>query len=101
MEQNFHQANHAGVVDLDAGEFGGAQGDRQGQALEQREIDMHVEAAGLEGGEAVSDQRNFSRTSPRCSRPFFSPKSARLLEQTSLRRKVANFSYCLTKAFFQ
>jgi hypothetical protein len=25
----------------------------------------------------------------------------RLFEQTSLRRNVENFSYCLTKAFFQ
>src|SRR5258708_31424265 len=31
--------------------------------------------------------RNFSRTSPRCSSPLRRPKSARLLEQTSLRRK--------------
>ena len=34
-------------------------------------------------------------------RPFLRPKSARLLEHSSLRRKVENFSYCLRKAFFK
>ena len=30
--------------------------------------------------------------------PFLRPKSARLLEQSSLRKNVENFSYCLRKA---
>ncbi len=55
MEQNFHQPNHASVVDLDPWDFAFACHNRQGQALEQSEIDMHVEGLSLESGEAVSD----------------------------------------------
>ena len=55
MEQNFHQPNHTGVVDLDSGDFALASDNRQGQALEQSEVDMHVEDLSLENGEAVSD----------------------------------------------
>ena len=55
MEHNFHQPNHASVVDLDPWEFAFARHNRQGQALEQSEIDMHVEGLSLESREAVSD----------------------------------------------
>jgi hypothetical protein len=55
MEQNFHQPNHASVVDLDPWNFAFACHNRQGQALEQSEVDMHVEDLSLESGEAVSD----------------------------------------------
>src|SRR4029077_3714626 len=37
---------------------------------------------------------NLWRTASRWSKPFRKPKSVRLLEHSSLRRKVANFSYC-------
>ena len=55
MEQNLHQSNHAGVVDLDSWDFAFARHDGQGQALEESEVDMHVEGLGLESGETVSD----------------------------------------------
>src|SRR4029453_1248275 len=55
VEQNFHQPNHAGVVELNAGNFAFACHHRQGQALEQSEIHMHVEGLSLESREAVSD----------------------------------------------
>jgi hypothetical protein len=63
--------------------------------------------AGASGGkqEAVAPFRwkdlKHSRTAARCSRAFLRPKSAKLFEQTSLRKKVQNFSYCLTNACFQ
>src|SRR5580658_7076067 len=41
---------------------------------------------------------NVWRTASRLSNPFLRPKSLRLLEQSSFRRKVANFSYCFRKA---
>lgn len=55
MEQNFHQPNHASVVDLDPWDFALARHNGQGQALEQSEVDMHVESLSLESREAVSD----------------------------------------------
>ena len=55
MEQNFHQPNHAGVVDLDPWDFAFARYYGQGQALEQSEIDMHVEGLSLESTVTVGD----------------------------------------------
>ena len=49
------KAQHAGVVDFDAGDNARAGGDGQGEALEKREIDVHVKRLGLKGGEAVGD----------------------------------------------
>src|ERR1700757_5270687 len=45
----------AGVVDLDAGIADRADGDREGKALEQREVDMDVEPLCLEGSKAAGD----------------------------------------------
>ena len=53
MEQHFHQSNHTGVMDLDPWDFAFARHDGQGQALEQSEVDMHVEGLSLESAEAV------------------------------------------------
>src|SRR4029453_11800138 len=48
MEQHFTQSNHTGVMDLDPWDFAFARHDGQGQALEQSEVDMHVEGLSLE-----------------------------------------------------
>lgn len=53
MEQDFHQVHHAGVLDLDAGYTGSTGGNRQGQALEQRKIEMDVEGRCLKAGKTV------------------------------------------------
>ena len=55
MEQNFHQSNHASVVDLNSGNFAFARHNGQGQALEQSEVDMHVEGLSLESRVTVSN----------------------------------------------
>ena len=55
VEQDFHQAEHAGVLDLDAGDFAVARGDGKSQTLEQREIDVNIQGLGLELGETVGD----------------------------------------------
>ena len=55
MEQNFHQSNHSSVVDLNAGNFALASDNRQGQALEQSEVDTHVEGLSLESGVTASN----------------------------------------------
>jgi len=47
MQQHLHEADHAGVVNLDAGVLGGADGDGQGEALQQWEVDVCVQAARL------------------------------------------------------
>src|SRR6516165_5809950 len=56
MQEDFEQADDAGLVDLDAGITTRTDGDRQGQALKQREVDMDIEPLCLEIGEIVGDQ---------------------------------------------
>lgn len=57
---------------------------------------MNVQALRLGGGETPVIARNFWRTAAKWSKPFFSLKSDRLLEQISWRKKVETFSYCFT-----
>src|SRR5215510_623816 len=55
MEQNFHQSDHPGVMDLDPWDFAFARHDGRGQALEESEVDMHVEGLSLESSETIGD----------------------------------------------
>src|SRR5438445_10981338 len=55
MEQHFEQADDARVVDLDPGIADRANGDRQGEALQQPKVDVDVEPLRLETGEAGGD----------------------------------------------
>ena len=55
MQQDFEQANDAHVVDFDSRIAHGADGDRQGDPLQQREVDVNVEPLCLEAGEAAGD----------------------------------------------
>ena len=55
VEQDFHQAKHAGVLDLDAGDFGVSRRDGQSQTLEQREVDVDIQSLGLELSETKGD----------------------------------------------
>src|SRR3954469_17746732 len=55
MQEDFKQADDARVVDLDPGIADRANGDRQGEALQQRKVDVDVEPLRLETGEAGGD----------------------------------------------
>src|SRR5712672_738122 len=55
MQEHFEQADYAGVVDLDAGIADRTDGDRQGEALQKREVDVDVEPLRLKAGEAGGD----------------------------------------------
>ena len=97
MQDCFEQADDARLVDLEAGIAHRADRDRMGEALQQREIDMHIEPLGLEAGEAIRDQLEGGPHGIEMIEPLRRPKSVRSLETNSLRRKVRNFSYCLRK----
>src|SRR4029077_15929374 len=56
MQENLAEANDARVVDLEAGIADGADGDRAGEALQQREVDVDVEPLRLEAGKAIGDR---------------------------------------------
>jgi hypothetical protein len=55
MHQHLHEANQAGIVDLDPCDFGMTRNDRESHPLEQREIDVDLKGSRLKGGEAVDD----------------------------------------------
>jgi len=55
VQENLEEADDARVVDLDAGIANGADGDGEGKALQQREVDVDVEPLCLEAGEAAGD----------------------------------------------
>ena len=88
-------------MDLDSGIADRADGEGQGQALQQWEVDVDIEALGLEASKAVGNGLESGAHGVEMIEAFLRPKSRRLLEQSSWRRKRANFSYCLRKAFFQ
>jgi hypothetical protein len=101
VQQDLQQANDSGVVDFDAGITHRADGDRQGQTLQQCKVHVDIEALRLETGKTIGDGLKPLSHRVEVIETFFRPKSRRLLEQSSLRRKRENFSYCLRKAFFQ
>src|ERR1700720_1689837 len=55
VQEDFKQADDARVVDLDPGIADRADGDWQGQALQQRKVDMDIEPLRLEAGKAIGD----------------------------------------------
>ena len=55
MQENLQQPDDPGVVDFDAGITDRADGDGQGDPLQQRKVHVNVEALRLEAGEAVGD----------------------------------------------
>ena len=55
MQEDFHQANDPRFMDFDSGIADGADGDGQGQTLQQREIHMDVEPLRLAIGETIGN----------------------------------------------
>src|SRR6516164_3218079 len=56
VEQDFHKAEHAGVLDLDAGDFGVSRRDGKGQTLEKGEVDVGIQGLGLEVSKMIRDR---------------------------------------------
>ena len=56
VQENLEQADDARLVDLEAGIADGTDGDRAGEALQEREVDVDVEPLCLVAGEAVGDR---------------------------------------------
>jgi S1-C subfamily serine protease len=60
VEQDFHQPHHAGIVNLDAGDFGFACRNRQSDPLEQGKVDVHVQGLRFEAGKSICDGYEFA-----------------------------------------
>jgi len=59
MNEHFHEADQACIVDFDPCDFGMAGNDRESHPLEQGEIDVDLKGLRLKGGEAVSNGQEF------------------------------------------
>lgn len=59
VKENFHQANHARVVNFDARKMSGADLSRKRQALEQGKIHVDVEPLRLKFGKPIGDGQEF------------------------------------------
>ena len=55
MQEDLEQADDARIMELDAGIADRADGDGEGEPLQQREVNMDVEPLRLEAGEAICD----------------------------------------------
>ena len=61
MQEDFHQTNDPRFMDFDSWIADGADGHGQGEALQQREIDMDVEPLGLAIGKTIrNDLESFA-----------------------------------------
>src|SRR6266478_7456785 len=55
VEQNFQEAEHAGVVDFNARDFGVSRGDGQSETLEEGKVDVDIESLGLKLSETIGN----------------------------------------------
>ena len=55
VQEDFEQTDDARIMQLDAGIADRADGDGEGETLQQREVNMDVEPLRLEAGEAICD----------------------------------------------
>src|SRR6202035_5021376 len=101
MQEDFEEADDGRVVDLDAGIAHRADGDRRARRCSSGKSTWTLSHCAWKPAKPSVMVWKRWRWASRWSNPFLRRKSARLLETSSLRRKVANFSYCLRKAFLK
>src|ERR1700736_4565421 len=91
MQQHLHQAEHAGVVQFDAGDFRRATRDGQRQAWNRGKSTCTSSAWASNATKRSVTAPRIRRTLSRLSSPLLRAKSLRLLLNASSRRKVENF----------
>ncbi len=101
VRHRLQNADDPRIMDPEAGVAHLSDGDRQGDPLREREVNVDVEPLRLEASEVASDGLEFLPDGVKVAGPFLRPKSLRLFETGSLRKKVENFSYCLRKEFLK
>lgn len=55
VEQDLHEADHSGVMDLDSGKTSRTDDEGEGETLEEREVDVCIEPSGLKLRESIGD----------------------------------------------
>jgi len=79
VQEHLQQADDAGVMDFDAGIADRTDGNRQGQALQQREVHMDIEALSLEAGETVRDGLEPLAHRIEMIQPFLQPEIVQII----------------------
>ena len=67
------------VVDLDAGKLRGSHQDGQREPLQERELDVNVQALRLEGGEAVGDRQELLAHSGQMLQTLLQPEIGQII----------------------
>src|SRR5258708_34490746 len=88
VQQHFHQPHHPGIVDLDAGDFGFAERDRQRHPLKQREVDVNVRDWASKPAKRSVMATSLWRRHSRFFSPLLSPRAFIRWIPPSTRRKV-------------
>jgi hypothetical protein len=102
VQQNLHESDDARLVDLDTRIVNRACGVRQGDALEQREVDVDVQPLRLEAGATIRDRQELGAHGVQVLQAFPETKVANVIgAKFQSAGKVQNFSHCLRNAFFQ
>jgi len=101
MQEDFEQADDARVVDLDPGIADRADGDRQGEALQQRKVDMDIEPLRLEAGKAIGDGLETLADDIEMVQSLFEPEVGEVVGDQLVAQEGGELSYCLRKAFLK
>ena len=98
MQEDFEQADDAGVVNLDAGIADRADGDRKGEALQQREVDMDIEPLRLEIGEARGDGLEALANGLEMVQSLLETEVGEVVGDQLVAQEGGDLSYCFRKA---
>jgi hypothetical protein len=101
MEEDFEQADDAGVVDLDPGVAHRADGDGRGEALQQRKVDVDIEPLRLETGEAGSDGLEALANGLEMVQSLPETEIGQVVGDQLVAQEGGDFSYCFRKAFLK
>src|SRR6202049_2457859 len=91
MQQNLQEPDDARLVDLDTCIVDRACGDRQGDALEQREVDVDVQPLRLEAGETIGDRQELGAHGVQVLQAFPETKVAKVIGAKFIAQQGAEF----------
>src|SRR5690242_19701459 len=79
MQQNLEQSDEASLMELDTRIADRADGDGQGEALQQREVHVDVQPLRLKLGETISDNQELPAHGLQVLQPFVEAKVAQVV----------------------
>ena len=98
VQQNLEQADGPRILDFDAGMADRTDGNGQRDPLQQGKVGMDIEPLGLEPGKPADNALELVADLIQMVEVLFETEIVGLLEQSSVRKNIENFSYCLRTA---